>query len=40
MGFALAEAFYLKGADVQLVTGPTHQKTNLQWHKGYTCGKC
>jgi len=29
MGFALAEAFYMKGADVQLVTGPTHQKTNF-----------
>lgn len=28
MGFALAEAFYLKGAEVQLVTGPTNQKTN------------
>jgi phosphopantothenoylcysteine decarboxylase/phosphopantothenate--cysteine ligase len=28
MGFALAEAFYLKGADVELVTGPTHQQTN------------
>lgn len=28
MGFALAEAFYLKGADVELVTGPTHQHTN------------
>lgn len=28
MGFALAEAFYLKGADVQLVTGPTNQQTN------------
>jgi phosphopantothenoylcysteine decarboxylase/phosphopantothenate--cysteine ligase len=27
MGFALAEAFYLKGADVQLVTGPTAQQT-------------
>ena len=24
MGFALAEAFYLKGAEVNLVTGPTH----------------
>jgi phosphopantothenoylcysteine decarboxylase/phosphopantothenate--cysteine ligase len=29
MGFALAEAFYMKGADVQLVTGPTNQKTNF-----------
>jgi phosphopantothenoylcysteine decarboxylase/phosphopantothenate--cysteine ligase len=28
MGYALAEAFYLKGADVELVTGPTHQETN------------
>jgi len=28
MGFALAEAFYLKGADVELVTGPTNQQTN------------
>ncbi len=27
MGFALSEAFYMKGADVQLVTGPTHQQT-------------
>jgi phosphopantothenoylcysteine decarboxylase/phosphopantothenate--cysteine ligase len=27
MGFALAEAFYLKGAEVELVTGPTHQQT-------------
>jgi len=27
MGFALAEAFYLNGADVELVTGPTQQKT-------------
>lgn len=25
MGFALAEAFYLKGAEVNLVTGPTNQ---------------
>jgi len=30
MGFALAEAFYLKGAEVQLVTGPTNQKTNYE----------
>jgi len=29
MGFALAEAFYIKGANVQLVTGPTNQKTNF-----------
>ncbi|HEY6976502.1 MAG TPA: bifunctional phosphopantothenoylcysteine decarboxylase/phosphopantothenate--cysteine ligase CoaBC [Chitinophagaceae bacterium] len=29
MGFALAEAFYIKGADVQLVTGPTNQRTNF-----------
>ena len=28
MGFALAEAFYLKGAEVELVTGPTNQETN------------
>ncbi len=27
MGFALSEAFYMKGADVLLVTGPTHQQT-------------
>lgn len=27
MGFALAEAFYLKGAEVNLVTGPTNQQT-------------
>lgn len=27
MGFALAEAMYLQGADVRLVTGPTHEKT-------------
>jgi len=27
MGFALAEAFYMKGAEVQLITGPTHQQT-------------
>jgi len=30
MGFALAEAFYMKGADVQLVTGPTHQQTQYE----------
>lgn len=28
MGFALAESFYLNGADVELVTGPTQQQTN------------
>ena len=28
MGFALAEAFYLQGADVELVTGPTSQRTS------------
>jgi phosphopantothenoylcysteine decarboxylase/phosphopantothenate--cysteine ligase len=27
MGFALAEAFYLQGANVELVTGPTQQQT-------------
>jgi phosphopantothenoylcysteine decarboxylase/phosphopantothenate--cysteine ligase len=27
MGFAIAEAFYLKGADVVLVTGPTNEYT-------------
>ncbi|MEP6846613.1 MAG: bifunctional phosphopantothenoylcysteine decarboxylase/phosphopantothenate--cysteine ligase CoaBC [Panacibacter sp.] len=27
MGFALAESFYLKGAEVELVTGPTQQQT-------------
>jgi phosphopantothenoylcysteine decarboxylase/phosphopantothenate--cysteine ligase len=27
MGFALAEALYLAGAEVHLVTGPTHEKT-------------
>ena len=30
MGFALAEAFYMKGADVQLITGPTHQQTQYE----------
>jgi phosphopantothenoylcysteine decarboxylase/phosphopantothenate--cysteine ligase len=30
MGFALAEAFYLRGADVQLVTGPTHEQTSYE----------
>lgn len=27
MGFALAEAMYLQGADVTLITGPTHETT-------------
>ncbi len=27
MGFAIAEAFYMKGASVQLVTGPTKEET-------------
>ncbi len=27
MGFALAEAMYLQGADVELITGPTHEVT-------------
>ncbi|MES2373798.1 MAG: bifunctional phosphopantothenoylcysteine decarboxylase/phosphopantothenate--cysteine ligase CoaBC [Bacteroidota bacterium] len=27
MGFALAEALYLRGADVELISGPTQQKT-------------
>lgn len=27
MGFAIAEELYLRGADVHLITGPTHQKT-------------
>ncbi len=30
MGFAIAEAFYLKGAEVVLVTGPTHEITNYK----------
>jgi phosphopantothenoylcysteine decarboxylase/phosphopantothenate--cysteine ligase len=30
MGFALAEAFYMKGADVQLITGPTHQQIQFE----------
>lgn len=30
MGFALAEAFYLKGADVVLVLGPVSQKTQFK----------
>lgn len=30
MGFALAEALYLQGADVHLVTGPTQQKANYR----------
>ncbi|MGI8952183.1 MAG: bifunctional phosphopantothenoylcysteine decarboxylase/phosphopantothenate--cysteine ligase CoaBC [Chitinophagaceae bacterium] len=28
MGFALAEVFYKKGAEVILITGPTHEKTS------------
>lgn len=30
MGFAIAEELYLRGADVTLITGPTHQKTNFK----------
>lgn len=30
MGFALAEAMYLQGADVTLITGPTHETTVYQ----------
>ncbi len=30
MGFALAEAFYLEGAEVVLVTGPTKQQTGFK----------
>ncbi|WP_447640279.1 MULTISPECIES: bifunctional phosphopantothenoylcysteine decarboxylase/phosphopantothenate--cysteine ligase CoaBC [Chitinophagaceae] len=30
MGFALAEAFYLQGADVVLVTGPVHIETKFK----------
>ena len=30
MGFALAEAFYMKGASVQLITGPTKEQTFLK----------
>lgn len=30
MGFALAEALYMQGADVNLVTGPTQQKTKYK----------
>jgi len=30
MGFAIAEELYLRGADVTLITGPTHQKTNYK----------
>src|SRR3954470_13643239 len=30
MGFALAETFYMKGAEVQLVTGPTNQQTQYE----------
>lgn len=33
MGFAIAEALYLRGADVILITGPTSQQTN---YKGIT----
>ncbi|MCX6205987.1 MAG: bifunctional phosphopantothenoylcysteine decarboxylase/phosphopantothenate--cysteine ligase CoaBC [Bacteroidetes bacterium] len=30
MGFAIAEAFYLRGADVVLVSGPTHERTRFK----------
>ncbi|MEN9298494.1 MAG: bifunctional phosphopantothenoylcysteine decarboxylase/phosphopantothenate--cysteine ligase CoaBC [Bacteroidota bacterium] len=30
MGFAIAEELYLRGADVTLITGPTHQKANYK----------
>ncbi len=30
MGFALAEALYMQGADVLLITGPTHELTHYQ----------
>ena len=30
MGFAIAEAFYLQGADVVLITGPTKEQTPYQ----------
>lgn len=30
MGFAIAEAFYMKGADVVLVSGPTHERTRFK----------
>ncbi|MDE3252070.1 MAG: bifunctional phosphopantothenoylcysteine decarboxylase/phosphopantothenate--cysteine ligase CoaBC [Bacteroidota bacterium] len=30
MGFALAEAMYLQGADVTLITGPTHEKIQFR----------
>lgn len=30
MGFAIAEAFYLKGADVVLVSGPTNENTRFK----------
>lgn len=30
MGFAIAEELYLRGADVTLITGPTHQKTSYK----------
>lgn len=30
MGFALAEELYMRGADVELIIGPTHQRTNYK----------
>ncbi len=30
MGFAIAEELYLRGAEVLLIAGPTHQKTNYK----------
>ncbi len=30
MGFALAEELYLRGADVELITGPTHQRVTYK----------
>lgn len=30
MGFAIAEELYLRGAEVMLITGPTHQKTHYK----------
>ncbi|HRH49895.1 MAG TPA: bifunctional phosphopantothenoylcysteine decarboxylase/phosphopantothenate--cysteine ligase CoaBC [Panacibacter sp.] len=30
MGFALAEAFYMNGADVELITGPTQQEVSYK----------
>lgn len=30
MGFAIAEELYLRGAEVVLITGPTHQKTHYK----------